>query len=258
MSSTNISEKLRNPAIERMMAILGVLEREPGGLGLKRLTDMTGVTRSTVYRILNSLMAHDMVRQLPNSDYVLGPRLLALANNVSADRLGAVIALKAQPYLDGIAQLVGETAKVSIYDRGLVLVVAVSIGSDAFSIHSHVGSHLPVHAGGASKLLLAYLNSDLIENHLSKGLPKYTEQTVMNADEIRAELELIRKNGWAQDRGEFSNSVCSFAAPIYGPSGDVVAALSVPFLIGQGEDFETRIRETVVKTATEIGTALST
>src|SRR5690606_10043780 len=58
----------RSAPVERMMALLSALERQPEGMGLRRLAQSAGVTRSTAYRMLNSLLAHEVVRQLDNSN----------------------------------------------------------------------------------------------------------------------------------------------------------------------------------------------
>lgn len=243
----------RNPAVERMMAMLAELEKAPAGLTLKRLAERTGVTRSTVYRILNSLEAHGMVRQVDGARFILGARLLSLASRVTPTPLGRDIAEKAQPHLDRLAMTLGESSKVSVYDRGVVLVVAAASGHNAYALHAAIGQHLPIHAGAGSKVLLASLPPGEIDRVLSGELKRFTDRTFIDPSALRAELELVRTRGWSRDGGEFAVSVNAYGAPIIDPSGQVVAALSVPFLAGRDADYEEKVRIIAVTTAIAIG-----
>jgi DNA-binding IclR family transcriptional regulator len=194
MPASEIDAQNRNPAIERMMAILQQLERAPNGLGLKRLVAQSGVTRSTVYRILNSLTAHGLVRQLENSDYVLGSRLLSLADNVGMPS-GGRVAKAAQPHLDFVARSLGETSKISIYDRGHVLVIAVAGGTKQHALHARVGEQLPIHAGGSSKALFAFLPEAERQRIYSRPLTQYNERTIFEPEAIEEELSRVRQQG---------------------------------------------------------------
>lgn len=246
----------RNPAIERMMAMLNALEQNPGGLGLKALTQQTGVTRSTVYRILNSLEAHGMVRQVDGALYVLGSRILSLADGVTLRPENRGLVRAAQVHLNRVASSIGESCKMSVYDRGSVLVVAIAPGSKAQALHSAVGQHLPIHAGAGSKILLAYLETGAIEAILGTSLRRYTENTLTEPRELWAELALIRRQGWARDHGEFAVSINAYAAPVIDRNGQIVAALSVPFLAGRAPEYEQQIKVVVCEAATAISADL--
>ncbi len=252
MDDADLARHNRNPAIERMVAILDELERAPNGLGLKRLTEKTGVTRSTVYRILNSLLAHGIVRQLESSDYVLGRRLLSLADAVVSPTAGRLAEI-AQPHLDVVARRLGETAKVSVYDRGQVLVVAIAAGSLSHALHAVVGEHLPIHAGGGSKALLAGLPESDLERVLSRPLTRFTERTITDPARLREEITKVREQGFSHDDGEFSLSVNSYGAPI-SSGGQLVGAISIPFLAGRTPEYEGLVREAVISLAKAIGT----
>ena len=253
----DIVQQHRNPAIERMMAILVELEKNPGGLGLKSLVERTGVTRSTVYRILNSLEAHEFVRQIDDARYVLGSRLLSLADGVTTAHDSREIAKTAQPHLDALAARLGESCKVSVYDRGFVLVIATAAGNTPHSLHAPVGLHLPIHAGAGSKVLLAHLPEPEKSAILARALKKFTDMTLVEPAALRAELDKVRAQGWSRDHGEFSIAVNAYGAPILNRDGEVVGALSVPFLAGRDPDYEARVREAALATAVAIGADIS-
>ncbi|WP_134682316.1 IclR family transcriptional regulator [Paracoccus ravus] len=228
----------RNPAIEKMMAILTEIERQPNGLPLGRVAEAAGVTRSTAYRILNSLLAHDMLRQLDNAHFVLGSRLLSLADSVTVGALGTRVANAAQPIIDEVSRTIGETVKVSVCDRGQVVVVAISLGRKARALQAQLGEHLPIHAGAGSKVLLAHSSRDEIDRVLGSKLPTYTERTLSDPQELLTELDQIRQQGWSIDPGEFDLSIRACAAPIRNRQGQVTAALSIPFFADISQEYE--------------------
>lgn len=246
----------RNPAIEKMMAILAEIERQPNGLPLGKVAEAASVTRSTAYRILNSLVAHGMLRQLENAHFVLGSRLLSLADSVTLGASGARVAAAAQPVIDRISKGLGETAKVTVYDRGVVLVVAISLGRKTRALQAQTGEQLPVHAGAGSKVLLANLPAEELSFLLQRKLPRYTRRTLTDPDRLRAELDLVRAQGWSHDPGEFDLAVQAFAAPIRSRQGDVVAAISLPYFADVSKDYEKSILETACRAAKDIGAAL--
>lgn len=246
----------RNPAVEKTVSILLAIERNAAGLALGKVCEVTGITRSTAYRILNSLVAHDILRQLENSNYVLGSRLLRLAERVTAEAVGAKVTVAAQPVIDGIARSLGETAKISVYDRGTIMVVAISLGRKARALQAQLGEHLPLHAGAGSKMLLAYLPQSELERILTTRLPQFTKKTLSQPEQLLLELDTIRSQGWSHDPGEFDLSVRAYAAPIRNRDGIVVAALSLPYFADIGPEGEAQILDAVISAVREIETAL--
>jgi len=244
-------EKNGVPVLERTMEILGLLERRPEGKNIRDLTKDLGVPRSTVYRILNTLQAHRVVRRNLDGTYVLGPRLLALASHVSPEATYDVMAI-AQPVMARLAEETGEGNKLSVLDRDSALVVAATPGTQEYGLHPAVGQSFPLHAGAASKVIMAHLAKEELDRLLAQPLKKYTQHTLTDPAKLRAELTRIRNQGWAQDRGEHVGSVCALAAPIYDPSGKFLAALSVPFLAGKDGTQRELLRHAVVAAAQEI------
>ena len=85
-------------------------------------------------------------------------------------------------------------------------------------------------------------------------LEQYTLRTIVDRKRLTRELARVRRQGWAQDKGEYSPSIQAFAAPIVDPEGRMIAALSVPFLTGASPDRQEQIRAAVIAAAAAIGT----
>jgi DNA-binding IclR family transcriptional regulator len=224
--------KHRIPAIDRMMEVLSELERQDGGLTIRELVSQLRLPRTTIYRILNSLQSHAMVRRDQDGGYHLGRRLLGLASHVAASTGQLDVLAFAMPVLEQVSAELGEGSKLSALDDEGILVLAAAQGRRPYALSVAPGQRMPAHAGAASKLLLAYADETTIELHLSRPLAAFTPKTLTEPRRLRTELARIRRLGWAQDKGENGLSILAFAAPVFAPDGRTVAAISVPFLLG--------------------------
>ena len=242
------AQKHRVPVIDRMMDVLVHLERRPGA----KITDIvTGliVPRSTIYRILNTLQLHDMVRRDAEGSYFLGRRLLSLAAHVGPGGQELDLITLAQPHLDRLSNELGEAVKLSVMDDAGILVLAAVQGRREYALSVAPGQRMPIHAGAASKLLLAYLPDEQVMTWLARPLAAFSSKTITDPKRLEAELARIRRQGWAEDKGENGPSIQAFAAPVSDRNGNVVAAISVPFLAGTPNDRMTTIRLAVIETA---------
>lgn len=248
--------KHRVPVIDRMMDVLGQLERRDDGLTIRDLVSQLHLPRTTIYRILNTLQMHDMVHRDDDGAYHLGRRLLGLAAHVAAGNRGVDLVSVAQPYLDKLARELGEGVKLSVLDKNAVLVVATAQGKREYALTVAPGQRMEAHAGAASKLLLAYLPEEGLEKHLARALVPYTNRTITELPSLMTELTRLRRIGWSQDRGETVLSIHAFAAPVFDTRGEMVAALSVPFLAGTEPRRVEDIRLATIDTAKELTAAI--
>jgi DNA-binding IclR family transcriptional regulator len=203
------------PVLDRMMEVLGRIEASAAGLTIRQLTEALGLPRTTVYRILNTLQAHQVVRRDEHGAYHLGRRLVSLAQHVGPAARDLDLAAAAQPFLDRLAADLGEGVSVSVIDPDGVFVLAAAQGRREYALTVAPGQRMPVHAGAASKLLLAHLPEEEIDAWLDRPLAGYTPRTITDAKRLRAELARIRRQGWAADRGENGPSIQAYAAPVF-------------------------------------------
>jgi DNA-binding IclR family transcriptional regulator len=245
------------PSIERMMGVLSILEEQPGGASITALTAALGLPRSTIYRILNTLEAHEVVQRHGSGPYRLGPRLRTLAARVPSDSRRLDLAALAQPFLDKVAISAGHSIKLSVLDGEGVLVLAAAQGRRPYALGVTPGQRMPINAGAAGKLLLAFEPPERQADWLSRPLAAFTSRTLTDPGRLKAEARRIRRQGWAQDRGESAASIYAYAGPIRDRDGRVLAALSIPFLHGTESEQAEDIRIAVISMADEISQALS-
>ena len=240
----------RVPVIERMVEILGHLERADGHPTVRDLATSSGVPRSTVYRILNTLEAHRfVVRSGNDGGYRLGSRLVTLASSVPEGAQWQQLAETAQPWLERLASEVGETTKLSVLDGDAALCIAVARGTSPFTVAAMRGGRYPLHAGAASKILLSAMDQEQRDSILSVPLASYTPSTITDAKLLRQELQRVRRNGFAEDRGEHNANIVAVAAPLVDYPGHVVAAISIAYLADLATADRMRFRDAVRRTA---------
>lgn len=247
------------PVIDRMSDLLEMLERRPSGLSIRELTQSLLLPRSTVYRCLNTLESHGIVRRGGTGVYRLGPRLVALAAKVAGVPEEQRLAAFAQPHLHRLAAATGEGCKLSVLagDRALVVAVGHGGSGDGVAVSVVPGRTFPIHVGAASKLLMAHLPPEVTEELLRTTLPRLTRTTVTDPKWLMAELGEIRRRGYALDRGEYVGSVHALATPVRDGAGRVIAALSIPFLADADARRRVVLRSALRKEAELLSAALA-
>lgn len=185
-----------------MMEVLAELESREQGATIRDLVQRLKLPRTTIYRILNTLQLHEVVRRDGEGAYQLGRRLVRLAAHVP-QRSGeeAFIAL-AKPFLDALSARLGEGTKLSVIDAEGVIVLATAQGRRQYALSVTSGRRTTVNGGAASKLLLASLPDPELDAWLARPLIGFTAKTVTDPKRLRTELYRIRRQGWAQDKGE--------------------------------------------------------
>lgn len=219
------------PAVDRAMAIMDALGRHAEGLTLVDLARECDLSRSTVYRIVNSLQAANLIRRARQpGHFALGSGLLGLASNVRRRFHELDLVPISHPHLEELTRITGEASKLSVLDGQAVVCIDAVAGTNDYSVSPIVGQSFPIHAGAASKVLLAGMSPEARAVALAEPLDRFSENTITDCRQIDAELSLINESGWAQDRGEHSPTVRALAAPVHDGTGQVVAAVSLVYL----------------------------
>ncbi len=195
--------------IDKAALVLAALE--PGPMGLADLVTATGLPRPTAHRLASSLEHHRLLARDSNGHYILGPWISELASTVGEDRLVAA----ARPILSELREQTGESAQ--LYRRIADVRVCVAAAERPAGLRDTVpvGSRLTMTAGSAAQVFLAFDERGSGQAHTAAN--RFSAST----------LAAVRKRGWAQSVGEREPGVASVSAPVRGPGGQVIAALSV-------------------------------
>ncbi len=246
--------------IERASLILDILGTRPQGLSIGELSKKTGFPKGTTHRLLTSLAYFDYVRQdAMTKNYQLGFKLVELGNRLLSQ---LDFRTEAHPYLIELAERTRETVHMVILDRNEALYVdKVDAGQHAGGLRmaSMLGSRIPTHCSAVGKVMLAFLSEEkLVEIVSDKGLPRRTENTITDIEELKAHLQHIREQGYALDDEENEKGIKCVAAPIRDQSGKVIAAISisVPGIRIRIDTLLTTLKDQITATAVKISKKL--
>lgn len=249
-----MAENGRVQSVDRAVRILEMLARE-GELTVGHVARELGVHNSTASRLVDTLVAHELLERADGSGAVrLAAGLLRLAG-ATASQLD--LSTEAQPVCDALAAEVGETTNVAILSGDVAINVCQARGTRSVSIRNWVGQHTVLHATSSGKVLLAHLDGHQRRRLLRPPLQRFTSATPCSAEDLRSELTVVRKQGWAQSVEEFEEGLNAVAAPIRGHDGKVVAALSAAGPAYRlGPERLAQVAATVMAAADEVSTRL--
>ena len=195
--------------LDKAAAILNTLEAGPHSLA--ELVAATGIARPTAHRLAVALEFHRYVARDLSGRFVLGPRASELGAAAGEDRLLAAAA----PARAALRDATGESAQLYKRQGDQRICVAVAERLSGLRDSVPVGAALTMQAGSAAQILLAWEDSEKIH------------RGVANARFTAAQLAADRRRGWAQSVGEREAGVTSVSAPVRGPNGKVIAAVSI-------------------------------
>ena len=195
--------------LDKAAAILNTLEAGPHSLA--ELVAATGIARPTAHRLAVALEFHRYVARDLSGRFVLGPRASELGAAAGEDRLLAAAA----PALAALRDATGESAQLYKRQGDQRICVAVAERLSGLRDSVPVGAALTMQAGSAAQILLAWEDSEKIH------------RGVAHARFTAAQLAADRRRGWAQSVGEREAGVASVSAPVRGPNGKVIAAVSI-------------------------------
>lgn len=220
MSNSDSAAQVQS--VDRAISVLELLAQ--GEAGITEIAGELGVHKSTVSRLVSVLEARGLVEQLgERGKYAIGFGVVRLAGaatgRMDLTKLG-------QPVCQTLADSFGETVNIAVHDAGVAINITQARGSAAVSAVNWIGQRTPLHATSSGKILLAYLDLDERKRLVSLPLDSYTENTMVDAGTLLAELEAVAAQGFAACFEELELGLHAVAVPVRGHRGEVVAAMS--------------------------------
>jgi DNA-binding IclR family transcriptional regulator len=239
--------------ITKTGALLDVLARS-GELSAAAIADRLGEPRPSIYRLLASLQDVGWVeRGSQRGPYRLGLKLIGLATSV-ADRLD--VRRLALAVMERLHEDTGETVFLCLRREWRAVCVERIDGARVQSLALRVGESLPLHAGAAPRVLLAFEPVHVWHGYVGSGeLEPFTERTPVEPAALFQTLELARAEGVAVSDGDVTVGIGAIGAPIFDHRGHVAAALSISGLRERVLSDE-HVRQLVIDGSAEISSAL--
>lgn len=194
--------------VDKSVAVLSAVAAAPRTLA--ELVAATALPRATAHRLALALEAHRLVARDAQGRFVLGTRVGELAHAVPDRLLSA-----AGPVLTRVRDECGESAQLYRRDGDERVCVAVAERASGLRTTVPLGTRLPLTAGSGAQVICAWSDPDDLGDLLA--IAQFTAR----------QLTEVRRRGWAQSVAQREPGVASVSAPVFSPTGDLVAALSI-------------------------------
>ncbi len=201
------------PIIKRVLQIIQLIVQDHNQFGVTQISQTLAINKSTVFGILKALQAEGFVVKDPaTKKYTMGPGLFELS---AAIFKRTDLAILARPFLEQLSEEVSETVILGAKQNDHVKFLDVIEAKKDLKISSHVGAKIPVTAGATGKVVLSFMqDKEIVNLFKGKGLPRFTEKSITDLNLFLAEIEKVRRQGYALDSDEFLKGTTAVAAAI--------------------------------------------
>ncbi|WP_025640388.1 IclR family transcriptional regulator [Schnuerera ultunensis] len=219
-------EKKTIASVIKAIEVIEYIAYSEKEVGVTEISNGLNYGVSATYHLLNTLKECNIIVQNDRTKkYSLGLKLWQIGMLAYGQNH---ISVTLKPYLKKLKDLTGETANLTIMDDNQIVYIAQEESNKLVKMFTTTGATAPLHCTAGGKVLLAYKPEDIRNSILDKiELTKYTENTIVNKEELIKELEETRKNGYAFDNEERELGVSCIGGPVFDLNNDAIACITI-------------------------------
>ncbi|MCD8007252.1 MAG: IclR family transcriptional regulator [Oscillospiraceae bacterium] len=224
-------------------------------LSLAELQRQTGQGKSSLFRILCTLEKNGYIEKIDGPRYRLGYKFFYYGMLVE---MRQDLVTVARPLLQKLAYSTKMTIHMGTLNRDRVVTICKEESPYDIQVTARIGSNAPAYASAMGQAILAYLPEEKREA-LIKGYTykKYSDHSILNADECRRMLDEVRECGYGTDVDDRFTGFGSVACPVFDYSGEPVGAIGTVAIaqkiIAQKDIFLPELRETANAISKQMG-----
>ncbi len=216
----------------KLLAVLDAFDADHTALTLSDLARRAGLPLSTTHRLTAELLAWGGLERGADQRFRIGLHLWEVAS--MAPR-GLGLREAAMPYMSDLFEATHENVQLAVREGIEVVFVERIAGRHAVPVLTRVGGRFPMSATGVGLVLLAFAPAEVQEQALAQTTERFTPLTIVNPVQLRRVLAEVRRTGLAVSDRQVTMDALSVAAPVTGPDGQALAALSVVVQAGRAE-----------------------
>src|SRR5687767_3553983 len=212
--------------IQKAGELLALFDRDHTEWGVREAATKLKIAKSSVHDLMSSLAKLGFLNRTEENRYRLGWRLVTLSETLLAT---TELRKEAHPVMEELAAQYQETIHLAVLDDTQAVYVDKLEGRQAVRVElTSLGARLYAHCSALGKVLLAFKDEEQVRRIIqTAGLPRFTDHTITDEEDLIQNLVKIRKQGFAYDLEEILPDLCCVAAPIYNHTGQVIAAISM-------------------------------
>lgn len=206
-------------SVERALSIIDVFLKEKRPLSIAEIHRCLDLPKPTVFRLVRGLetFGYLIKRDSESNKYWLGSKILQLSSVINEQSDLPVLAM---PILKKLRDETKETAHLNIIENNERVCICCLHGTKEIRYVVNIGDRSPLHLGASAKLMLAYLNDEMIRQYIERN-------KVPQPDQLWQQLLKIREQGFCITVGERSIDGIGISSPIRDAYKKVIAAISV-------------------------------
>jgi IclR family acetate operon transcriptional repressor len=242
--------------VDRALSLIETLAEDDEGYRLSDLAIRTGLSTSTVHRLLATLEKRRFVQfDRYESKWHVGAQSFSVGATFARRRN---FTAQAMPYLRKLRDQTRETANLAVVDDESIIVLTRIESREIMRSLTKVGGRVAMVASGVGKAVLATYSDDDVNAIIRRqGMPRLTEKSIVRPSELFRELQVIRRQGYAVDDEEARMGLRCVAAVVYSNCSEPLAAISVSGMTSRmTDDRLPTIGRTVREVAAELTLAL--
>lgn len=223
---TMTTENITQSTLIRGLLVLETIMKSDKPLTSAYLAEDLDMPKATVHRIAQQLAEEGYLQRESNGKrFIGGMRLRKLATAVLSN---SIITASRHQILQSLSEEINETINLSALDGNEIIYLDRIESNWPVRIHLPIGSHLPLHCTATGKLFLANMKPTWKNRFLkSTILTKYTDKTVQDLGELKAQLNQISLENVGYDIGEYIDGMIALAVPVKDVGGYVSSAIAV-------------------------------
>lgn len=213
-------------SLDRGLKILEILGKSNKPLSLNEITEHFDIDRSSIFRLLGTLIANNFVHQDPDTKkYMLGFKIMELSGAFGEQ---TKIETFLRPVLKYVCEKTQQNTHLAMLHGQEVVFIAVEQPRSSLSMHISVGTREPAYATALGKVLIAFMphrEKELLLRNIK--LQKYTSRTITSIEAYKKHLDTIVHNKYAIDNEEYRLGVVCIAAPVINHQGVVDYSIGI-------------------------------
>jgi IclR family transcriptional regulator, KDG regulon repressor len=225
---TNPDPKYPVQTLEKSIEVIELLSTDGfnGGLGISELSNKLGIGKSTIHRILDTLLAYNFVEKCSeNSKYRLGWKLFEIGNLVPQQRNLSNFDIG---ILQDLCNKYQETVNLGVRVKDKVVTISRMKPKTSLVASHQIGSQEPLHATSTGKALICQFSREELIEILGDGpFEAFTRNTITSMDQLVTELEKIKAQNYSIDDEELCAGLSCIAMPVRNFNNEIIAAISV-------------------------------
>lgn len=199
--------------LERALKIFEIISLSKSPVTIQDLQNATGLNRTTIWRILSTMIESDFLTQLPHTkQYCISCKACNLLSASSASSVALVE--YARPEMEQLRRLSGETIMLLLPERIGARTILQLDSFENIRLKDYTNIVTPLFGTSTGLIQLSFMSDEEIETVFPDKLPSYTEFTPTNREDILRRIEECRRDGYAYIIDEYNQGDSGLSVPI--------------------------------------------